>query len=209
MGKEWVDVGDGIRQRSYESYKEYLSQQAQKLKIRPEFSKNMSDALRFRVGQRLEVHADHIPARGSALCLGARIGGEVGAFIDHGYFAVGVDVNPGKSNKHVLYGDFHELQFADNSIDIIYTNSLDHVLNMEAVISEVVRTLQTGGIFMTENKGGTKEPGFKGSKSDGYDCCEWLSLQHLIDFITARGFDLHHRYRGGGYTPWGIMYKKV
>ena len=207
--KEWDDVGNGIKQRRYESNKQYLKEQAQKLKIRPEWAKNTSDGLRFRLGQRLELYADHIPKTGSVLCLGARIGGEVEAFIEHGYFSVGVDINPGKSNKHVLYGDFHELQFADSSIDIIYTNSLDHVRDLDKVINEVARTLQSGGIFMTENKGGTQEPGFKGSKSDGYDCLEWLTLQHLIDYITARGFELRHRYRGGGFTPWGIMYRKL
>jgi len=207
--KEWTDIGDGLKQRKYESDKQYLKEQAQKLKRRPEWAQNASDGLRFRLWQRLALHSDYIPKTGSVLCLGARLGGETEAFIQHGYFAVGLDINPGKSNKHVLYGDFHELQFADNSIDIIYTNSLDHVLDMDKVISEVVRTLRSGGIFMTENKGGTHEPGFKGAKSDGYDCYEWLSLQHLIDYITARGFELHHRYRFKGFTPWGIMYRKA
>lgn len=207
--KEWIDIGNGLKQRCYESEKQYLKEQSEKLKQRPEWAVNMSDGLRFRLWQRLVLHSDHIPKTGSVLCLGARLGGETEAFINKGYFAVGLDVNAGKDNKHVLYGDFHELQFADNSIDIIYTNSLDHVLDMDKVISEVARTLQSGGIFMTENKGGTKEPGFKGSKSDKYDCLEWLTLQHLIDYITARGFTLHYRYRGRGFTPWGIMYRKI
>lgn len=207
--KEWIDIGDGLRQRNYESYKQYLKEQALKHKRRPEFAKNTSDALRVRLGQRLEMYNDQLPDSGSVLCLGARAGGEVEAFINHGYFAVGIDVNPGKSNKYVLYGDFHDLQFADNSVDIVYTNSLDHVRDLDKLVSEVARTLQNGGILMTENKGGTHEPGFKGAKSDGYDCLEWLSLQHLIDYIEARGFQLHFRYRGRGYTPWGIMYKKT
>ncbi len=209
MMKEWVDIGNGLRQRQYESNKQYLKEQAQKLTRRPEWAKKFSDGFRGGLGKRLKTLTEVLPDHGSVLCLGARLGGEVGAFIDNGYFAVGLDINPGKGNKHVLYGDFHELQFADNSIDIIYTNSLDHVLDMDKVISEVVRTLQSGGIFLSENKGGTHEPGFKGAKSDGYDCMEWLSLQHLIDYITARGLELHYRYRGGGFTPWGIVYKKV
>ncbi len=205
---EWTDLEGGLRQRTYESYKQYLSIQGLKHKRRPEFAKLQSVGMRGSLAKRITTHAEFLPASGSVLCLGARAGGEVQAFVDKGYFAVGVDVNPGKGNLNVLYGDFHNLQFADNSVDIVYTNSLDHVLDMEKVISEVARTLHVGGIFMTENKGGTHEPGFKGAKSDGYDCCEWLSLQHLIDFITARGFTLHHRYRDRGFTPWGILYKK-
>ena len=206
---EWVDIGDGLRCRSYESYKQYLSQQGLKHKRRPEFAKNMSDALRFRLGQRLEVHSEYIPESGSVLCLGARAGGEVAAFRDHGYFAIGVDVNPGKSNRYVVYGDFHELEFGDASVDILYTNSLDHVLDIAKLMGEVTRVLKDGGLFMTENKGGTHEPGHRGAKSDGYDCMEWRSLAHLINFVSGYGFDVIHRYRGRGYTPWGILYTKT
>ena len=37
---------------------------------------------------------------------------EVRAFLDHGAFAVGIDLNPGRDNRYVMVGDFHQLQFA-------------------------------------------------------------------------------------------------
>src|SRR5215216_3610430 len=60
--------------------------------------------------------------RRRVLCLGARQGTEVRAFIDRGGFAVGIDLNPGEKNRYVLIGDFQELQFATGSVDIVYTN---------------------------------------------------------------------------------------
>ena len=209
MARVWEELGEGFRRRVYENDKDYRKQQGMKLKRGPVRAKNASDALRLRLGQRIERFVDMIPKHGSALCLGARVGGEVLAFLDHGYFAVGIDLNAGKSNNCVLYGDFHKLVFPDQSVDIVYTNSLDHVQDMDKVITEVARVLKPGGLFWTENKGGTHEPGQRGARSDGYDCMEWLSLQHLIDFIEARGFSVIYRTRWKGFTPWGIWYTKT
>lgn len=207
---DWLEMGDGLRRREYPTYDKYIDIQAEKLSRRPGFAKNYSDGLRGSLYKRLSGLRQEIdlPLSGNVLCLGARVGGEVEAFIMHSYYAIGIDVNPGIENSHVLHGDFHDLTFPDRSVDIVYTNSLDHVLDMEKLAHETWRVLKDGGIFLTENKGGTKEPGFRGSKSDGYDCMEWLSLQHLIDYITSMRFELIHRYRFRGFTPWGIVYKK-
>ena len=48
----------------------------------------------------------------TVLCLAARIGTEVKAFLDLGCFAIGIDLNPGTDNRYVVHGDFHDLQFA-------------------------------------------------------------------------------------------------
>ena len=45
------------------------------------------------------------------LCLGARLGTEVRALHNLGYFAIGIDLNPGVDNPYVLMGDFHKLVF--------------------------------------------------------------------------------------------------
>lgn len=204
---EFHDVGEGLRARQYDSYKDYLRIQGSKLKKDRGFASRYSKGLRGSLAYRIAT-LDVLPGAGLVLCLGARLGGEVQAFLDSGFFAVGIDINPGKGNKHVLYGDFHDLQFPDNSFDMAYTNSLDHVLNMDTMIGEVGRVLKHGGLFMTENKGGVAESEFRSAKSDKYDCMEWQSLEHLITFITRRGFEVIHRYRGRGFTPWGIIYRK-
>ena len=56
-------------------------------------------------------------------------------FIDHGAFAVGIDLNPGRDNRWVVIGDFHALQYADASVDVVYTNSFDHVFELERVLA--------------------------------------------------------------------------
>lgn len=204
----WKELDGGLRRRDYQDYEAYLEKQAEKLDRRPGFAKQFSDGFRGSLGQVIENVQEHIPPGGNVLCLGARVGGEVQAFIDHGYFAIGIDVNPGEGNRYVLHGDFHKPIFPDNSIDIVYTNSLDHVLNMKTVARQVYRMLKPGGIFFTENKGGTEEPGFRPARSDAYDCMEWKSLHHLMDFICRWGFRVVHQYRWKGFTPWGIIYQK-
>ena len=92
-----------------------------------------------------------IDFRGKAvLCLAARLGTEVKSFLDLGSFAVGVDLNPGQNNRFVLYGDFHELQFPDQSIDLIFCNSLDHVFDISKLLKEIGRTLKPEGWFVVE-----------------------------------------------------------
>jgi len=76
------------------------------------------------------------------LCLAARIGTEVKSFLDLGAFAVGIDINPGKKNKYVLFGDFQDIQFAPKCADIIFTNSIDHVYDIEKFLSEIKRVLK-------------------------------------------------------------------
>lgn len=206
---DWTVMEEGIRTRIYDNEAVYLDKQAEKLNRRPGFAANYSLGLRGRLSKTLLTLTDYIGPHQNVVCLGARVGGEVGAFIDAGHYAVGVDINPGEANRQVLYGDFHNLVFANESVDIVYTNSLDHALHMDELIKEVHRVLKPGGIFLTENKGGIKEPGFKPAKSDAYDCTEWKSLKHLIAYIQNRGFRSVHRYRFKGFTPWGILYRKT
>lgn len=201
----WTFQAEGFLGREYSDYNDYLTIQAKKLDERPGFALKASEGQRERLGKRLAML--DLP-HGNVVCLGARLGGEAQAFVDRGDFAVGIDVNPGEKSKSVLHGDFHNLVFANESVDIIYTNSLDHALDMEKLITEVSRVLKAGGIFLTENKGGTEEPGFRGARSDAYDCMEWQSLAHLIVFIESHGFEMVERYRDKGFTPWGIMFRK-
>src|SRR5258707_15564244 len=101
------------------------------------------------MAERLAVMAE-IQSGMSALCLAARIGTEVKAFQDVGCFSVGIDLNPGPDNKYVLRGDFHEIQFPSNSLDVVYTNSIDHAFDAVKMISEVKRVLKPTGVFIVE-----------------------------------------------------------
>ena len=84
----------------------------------------------------------------AVLCVGARLGGEVRAFARLGALALGIDFNPGASNKFVLYGTATELQFASNTFEVLYSNILDHIDDLESFMKECKRVLKAGVGFL-------------------------------------------------------------
>jgi SAM-dependent methyltransferase len=89
--------------------------------------------------------------------LGARFGTEVKAFHDLGSFAVGIDVRTGERNKFVLQGDFHDIQFPAATVDIVFTNSLDHAFDFEKVIQEIRRVLKPSGTLWSRRSGAARK----------------------------------------------------
>ncbi len=142
-----VDPHTGVRSRRYRDYGHYVRHQAAKLHRQFEtlWEHDLADE---------EIVFDRylaLPLRGrSVLCLGARLGAEVRAFRRLGALALGVDLEPGPNNRHVLSGDVHALQFADAVFDYAFTNILDHVLDLEAFTEEVLRVLRPNGLLIVE-----------------------------------------------------------
>lgn len=134
--------------RTYKSYQEYLDHQASKLKL------HLSEVIeKNREYQEIvyDRYRDLLLFKGcSVLCLGARLGGEVEAFKKLGAVAIGIDINPGVNNLHVLYGDFHEINFPDRCFDYVFTNCVDHVYDMEKFLYEISRVLKSDGIGIIE-----------------------------------------------------------
>jgi len=144
--------------RKYDSYKEYVKHQSSKLdkmlkkknkstqKVRPEcFFK------RVRYFQsNLEKFCPYM-VEGKLLCLGARTGAEVKAFMRLGFKdSIGIDLNPGKDNPYVIKGDFHNMPFKDSSFNNVFTNSLDHIFDIRKLSREVNRVLVNGGKLIME-----------------------------------------------------------
>ena len=206
-GLGWKTIGD-LHMRKITSYEDYLSRQAEKLDGRPGWCKKLSDQLRISLGTRLSKL--QIDAGLTALCLGARLGGEVMAFKDIGCFAVGIDLNPGDSNLYVLYGDFHALQFANQSTDIVYINCFDHVHEPDKILAEIHRVLKPDGRLIVESKAGSNEPKIQRMGSDRWDCLEWESVEKLAIEIQQRGFSLTKRYmaRESRAAPYGFIFRK-
>lgn len=204
---DWEKV-EGFRRRIYKDYDAYLDKQGEKLDKQHDFAAKCSDELHVFLGSRIIKLQEYIPTVGSVVCLGARLGGEVKAFLEKGYFAVGVDINPGEENPYVLYGDFHSLVFPNNSVDIVYVNCLDHVLDLNAVMAEVKRVLRPNGVLITENKGGANEPEKRSAGSDDYDCLVWETLDDLVGLIERCGFVKSHTYQAQGLAPYGIVFKQ-
>src|SRR5262249_19221063 len=101
-----------------------------------------------------------------------------------GCFAVGIDLNPGSDNKFVLKGDFHDIQFPSKSIDIVYTNSIDHAFNAVKMLAEVKRILKPDGIFIMEAPLGAAA----GQAAEQYESFWWNSDKDLRDLVEENGF---------------------
>mgnify|MGYP002622619610 CR=1 FL=1 len=189
-GREWHAANDGLSQRSYDSYEEYVTHQATKLDVlltkyddkkRAETIVNFSARLKERLGD-----VECVKPGKSVLCLAARLGGECLAFIESGCFALGIDLNPGPDNRFVVTGDFHRLQYADGSVDIVFTNSLDHCFEMEKVIAEANRVLKSGGNFIVEVARGMQDEA--GRDHGLYEATWWESSDSVMDVIEKGGF---------------------
>jgi SAM-dependent methyltransferase len=177
----WEHGEEGARRR-FASYEAYLEHQSSKLgKIAPRLrEKEDEDLAEFR--RRFAACAALDGAR-SVLCLGARLGTEVRALHDLGYFAIGIDLNPGERNPYVLPGDFHHIVFPSGSVDAVYTNALDHVFSLERLVGEVRRLLRPGGVFVADLELGSEEGFVPGE----YESAMWRDHQALIDRIRTLG----------------------
>ena len=141
----------GFKRHGSTNYDEYLKHQAQSSALETNLGMlaYYEERYQLELGFRLQSSGVLRPGM-SVLCLAARLGAEVKAFISCGCFAVGLDLNPGEGNKYVLHGDFHQIQFANDSVDVIFTNAVDHVFNLGIFISEVVRVLKPDGLLIME-----------------------------------------------------------
>lgn len=207
-GLGWTDKG-GLYVRNYTNYEHYKTKQADKLKKRPGWCLIRSEELRIALAIRLREFK--IEAGLSVLCLGARLGGEVQAFIDIGCFAVGLDMNPGEGSLYVVHGDFHQLQYADNSINIVYINCFDHCQYPAKLLSEIHRVLKYKGRLILEVKAGSNEQEIKSMGSDHWDSFEWDSIEVLLRFIHNHNFTLCHSYvtKLSKATPYGFVFGRV
>lgn len=78
------------------------------------------------------------------LCIGARMGQEVEALKRVGVSdSVGMDLVP--YPPLVVKGDFHNQPFDDEMFDLEFSNVFDHALFPEKFVSEIERTLKSGG----------------------------------------------------------------
>lgn len=181
FGQTWNENESGFQNRSYASYQEYLAHQQSKLELHDfgDYDAKFFQALTERL-----VAMNRSWKGQTVLCLAARLGTEVRAFSDLGCFAVGIDLNPGKENRYVLYGDFHALQFPAESVDCVFTNSLDHAFDPARIAGEILRVLKPEGLLIVEALKGKREganPGF-------FESFWWGSIDELVRIFESVGF---------------------
>ena len=202
---EWTLTEKSFSRRMYTDYRDYIEHQGSKLS---KINLTTYD-IKYRSALVDRLSKLNLLQRGdNVLCLGARIGTECKAFIDLGCFPIGIDLNPGEQNNYVVHGDFHNLQFADVSVDYVFTNALDHVFDLDKVVSEVIRVLKPSGVFLAEIVAGTQDE--HGREPGLYESFWWDKLENVVDQITAYGFVIERKER---FTyPWGgeqIIFRKI
>lgn len=174
--------GEGMAHRQYQSYDEYVTHQASKLDKIEHRLKEVEEE-DFSEFTRRFKSCEQLADAKSVLCLGARLGTEVRALHRLGYFAVGLDLNPGKDNQFVLPGDFHHIVFPDASVDAVYTNALDHVFDLQKVVREVTRIIKPGGVFIVD-----LPPGFdEGFTPGSYEASYWGTIDSVSNEIAESG----------------------
>jgi len=172
----------GMAKRQYGSYDEYLAHQSAKLDKIAHRLRETRDEDQAEFRRRFEL-CEELAGLSPVLCLGARLGTEVSALHELGFFAVGIDLNPGEGNQQVLPGDFHQLVFPDGSVEAVYTNVMDHVFDLEKVISEIVRVLKPGGVFVADLLPGFEEGFVPGE----YESSHWQNVDEFSREIAETG----------------------
>lgn len=178
---------NNIETKDYNTYEEYLKHQREKIPD-PKLLKKYDIKYREELKNRL-INDKIIKSSSSVLCLAARIGTEVKAFIDIGCFAVGIDIKPGEKNKYVVLGDFHNIQYSNNSLDVIFSNSLDHAFNINKIVKESKRVLKKNGVFILEIIKGNKE----GAMPGYYEACYWEKIDDVIKLFKKENFKIIKR----------------
>lgn len=182
-----------VKKLKYKNYQQYIDHQGQKL------HEDFEDI--FRSDREYEVitkdrfkEMNHEFTGKSVICLGARLGGEVKAFKQLGSLAIGIDVNPGEKNEHVLFGDFHKIAFPNEVFNFAFSNVIDHVYDVKKFAKETARVLAKGGILFLECG---KVPLREGR----YEVIDTTNLEPIIN-IMAKYFTIESEIEITNKTSW-------
>lgn len=180
----WSESRLDMTSKEYRTYEEYIEHQKSKLKkVQYHILSTYDDKYRLELRKRL-IDQGLVKKGMNVLCLAARLGTEVKSFLDLGCFAIGLDLNPGKENKYVVCGDFHNIQFPDQSVDVVFSNSLDHTFDLPRLIKEIKRILKIKGLLVLEIGRGTEE----GSQPGYYEALAWKKIDDLTNEFIKSGF---------------------
>lgn len=180
-GGGWkAEKQEGLLYRDYASYEEYLTHQEQKftemLKAKGGFTGREILEYRQRFYRRFRHLPALLPSSAVILCAGARQGTEVQVLRECGFLnAYGIDLNPGPDNPFVRKGDFMHMENPDASVDLIYSNCLDHAYDLAGFFREHARVLKPDGYALYDfvPSGGT----------GAFEAVEWDSDAALFGIL--------------------------
>ena len=136
--------------REYESKEKYIQHQISKTS-QPKLLKHLKGKSKGREA----VFKDHfeyamnygcLKAGYKALCMGARSGEEVRALKSLRVDAIGIDLYP--LSKDVIEMDFLDLRYEGETFDMIYSNSMDHAMDLDGFLEEAFRCLKNKGFII-------------------------------------------------------------
>ncbi len=195
-----------IASRAFESYDEYVYKQGGKARHKRDF---LLDHLEKNTGnfasifQRAANHLKH----GSVLCLGARTGAESIGATQAGFTgSVGIDLHP--VGPTVIQGDWHDVPFPDQLFANVYSNSLDHCLDLAKLCAEVKRVLVPAGRFyvMASNRPELTLEGWLAK--GGNEALFWQHSDELRDAICACGFAMKNQWYAGKWAHYVFSVSK-
>jgi len=194
----WKPEFEGeVRYRDYTSYEEYITHQSQKfdeiLKMSGGFSNKIILWYRKTFYKRFRHLSSFLDKDAVILCLGARQGTEVEVLWDLGYKnAIGLDLNPGPDNPYVKEGDFMNLKFPDRSVDMVYSNCVDHAFELDKFFQEHARVLKPGGYAIYDINVSDQRFGV-------FEAVEWESDETLFLLVLKYFRNLLHLEESGSW----------
>jgi SAM-dependent methyltransferase len=164
-----------IKIREYEDYDQYIEHQKEKT---DDAIRRQRLAVSFPVREayftnriRATVERMNLDPAGRLVCLGARMGEEVSAWKKFGFEnSIGTDLIA--RPPYVVVEDFHNLSYGDETIDIFYTNSIDHSNDPAKMFSEVARCLKVGGYFIAD---------FQFGHMGNYEACRIDNFEDVLN----------------------------
>jgi len=90
VSADWAKVNDGLSLRTYRNYDEYIEHQKEKLDKGIKFLEDYEKKYELDLTERLSRL--NVKPKSTVLCLGARRGAEVRAFINNDALAIGIDL---------------------------------------------------------------------------------------------------------------------
>lgn len=200
--------------RTYDGgYEQYLRTQGIKAKLH-------ADEVLARNGKRTRYFTrqfkiwERYMRRGRVLCLGSRTNCEVQAAIAIGFRdSVGLDLHP--MSPGMICADWHQLPIADACVQNVFTNALDHSIDIGQMVREAFRVLVPGGAFVFEThkdyamgRRDRREWGF-GDMLDHhrFNAAFWDDVQDLLVLMQAAGFVLSYSNLGGKMSSF-VLHKE-
>lgn len=201
----WKPEFDGdFRYRDYSSYEEYVSHQSQKfseiLKMQGGVSNRIILWYRKTFYDRFRYLPFILKKDAKILCLGARQGTEVEVLRDIGYKnSIGLDLNPGPDNPYVEKGDFMNLAYLDDSIDMVYSNCVDHAYDLSKFFQEHARVLKPGGYAIYDIN-------ISEQRFGAFESVEWGSDEKLL-LLALQYFKNVIKVEESGSWKWMLLQK--